>query len=287
MEAPSARKKAPGSMSRRDRERMLVQKEAHKRQQAGQVRRWIEEFDLNGTGRLERDELASLLHHLHPEVGAPTPEALDILIEKATEVRTYTMHLQGNKNGAIGPDAVLSVVTGYGMYLLASAAFDKRAAAQGGGVVSLGDLPAIMKELGKADGSDIEGSDVDFVMDCAASSLHGLDSASNISRDDLMPSLAAWKIAELEQVDEGGAGGETGAAGMAASALVDAGDAADDDRGAGAASNEGNDGGAAAGARAVPKAEDIADEPVDVGSSSHSGGRALPSKRSKSACIVS
>ena len=287
MEAPSARRKAPGALSRRDRERMLVQKEAHRRQQAGQIRRWIEEFDKTGSGRLERDELAALLQHLHPEVGAPAPEALDILIEKATEVRTYTMHLQGNKNGAIGPDAILNVVTGYGMYLLASAAFDKRAASQGGGVVSLRDLPAIMKELGKVDGSDIEGSDVDFVMDCAASSLHGIDSASNISREDLMPSLAQWKIAELEQVDESGAGGgEAGAGGAAASGIVDAADAED---AADSGSNEA-DGGADAGAAV---AEDIADAPVDVGSSSHGGGGgggggcALPSKRSKSACIVS
>ena len=195
MEPPS-RSKARGGMSRRDRDRLLVAKQASKRQQEEQVRRWIDQFDANCSGRLERNELAALLEHLHPEAGRPKEEALDILISNATEVRTYTMHLQGNRNAAIAPDKLIAVVSGYAMYLLASSAFDKR---QVEGVVSLSDLPSIMKELGKADGSDIEGSDVDFVMDCAASSLHGLDSASNISREDLMPAMAAWKVNELEQ----------------------------------------------------------------------------------------
>ena len=73
---------------------------------------------------------------------------------------------------------LMAVVSGYTMYLLASAAFDRR---QCEGVVALRDLPSLMKEANS--GQDCQATDVDFVVDCCASSLNG--SVSALSREEL------------------------------------------------------------------------------------------------------
>lgn len=82
-------------------------------------------------------------------------------------------------------------------YLLASAAFEARACE---GVVSLSELPSLMREANA--GVECEDRDVDFVYDCASSSRGGhLDSASCISREELIPAFAAWKIREISEQD--------------------------------------------------------------------------------------
>ena len=163
------------------------------RLQQEQIVRWLQQFDLNQSGKLERDELGALLMHLHPESGWPDSRALDLLITQATELRTYSLQLKGDPNGAVGRDMLMPVVSGYAMYLLAAAAFEKRACE---GVVALSDLPALMREANA--GIECKGADVDFVVDCASSSRGGhLDSASTISREDLIPAFAAWKITQI------------------------------------------------------------------------------------------
>jgi hypothetical protein len=198
MEEPTGRRKNLGVQHNRMRQRLLQARQVQLRAQQQQVRMWIERFDVNKSGRLEREELSALLESLHPEVGSPDSKALDLLITQATEVRTYSMHMRGDPNGAVGPNILMQVVNGYSMYVLASAAFDRH---QHGGVVALRDLPYLMKEA--TQGSDIEGSDVDFVVDCAASSLHGLDSASAMSREELLPAFAAWQLNQLESASAG------------------------------------------------------------------------------------
>ena len=87
----------------------------------------------------------------------------------------------------------MAVVSGYTMYLLASAAFDRR---QCEGVVALRDLPALMKEANA--GHNCEHEDVDFVVDCCSSSVNG--SVSALSKEELMPAFAAWTKALSEAV---------------------------------------------------------------------------------------
>ena len=87
----------------------------------------------------------------------------------------------------------MAVVSGYAMYLLASAAFDRR---QCEGVVALRDLPALMKEANA--GHACEHEDVDFVVDCCNSSING--SISALSKEELMPAFAAWTKALSEAV---------------------------------------------------------------------------------------
>jgi hypothetical protein len=191
--APAARRKKP--TSNKVRARLQQARLAQQRAKAEQLSEWMRRFDVNRSGALERDELSALLQHLHPEAGTPDPRALDLLITQATEIRTYSLQLSGNPNGAVGVDCLNGVVSGYAMFLLASAAFDRLSTE---GVVALRDLPGLMREAN--DGVACDSSDVDFVVDCCNSSVHGgLDSASAISREELMPAFAAWKLAQLEE----------------------------------------------------------------------------------------
>lgn len=174
---------------------------AHVRQQQVQAAEWLRVFDRNNSGRLERDELSELLTSLHPEVGVPTKEALDLLLTQATEIRTYSMHVKGDPNGSVGSNELMAVVSGYAMYILASAAFDRR---QCEGVVALRDLPALMKEANA--GHARQQADVDFVVDCCNSSLNGSISGTTLSREDLLPAFAAWTKAYSEVTSVHGGG---------------------------------------------------------------------------------
>jgi hypothetical protein len=136
--AQPRRRKAPSNKTRQARH---LQRLAQQRAQTEQVAEWIRRFDTNRSGKLERDELAVLLRHLHPEAGEPDPRALDLLITQATEIKTYSMQLKGNPHGAVGANCLNAVVRGYGMFLLASAAFDRLSCE---GVVALRDLPGLV-----------------------------------------------------------------------------------------------------------------------------------------------
>ena len=199
-------RKRLGKSSRIRHQRLLQAREIKRREQQEQVSRWLDQFDINHSGRLERDELSALLRHLHPECGQPDARALDLLLMLATEIKTYSLHIKGNPNGSVGADMLMPIVSGYATYLLASDVFENGAL---GSVVRLCDLPGLMRDANK--GVDCDKSDVDFVFDCAASSIGGLiDSESTVSREELqsmIPTFAAWKLsqrmgAELDALQE-------------------------------------------------------------------------------------
>ena len=199
-------RKRSGKSSRIRHQRLLQAREIKRREQQEQVSRWLDQFDTNHSGRLERDELSALLRHLHPECGQPDARALDLLLMLATEIKTYSLHIKGNPNGSVGPDMLMPIVSGYATYLLASEVFENGAL---GSVVRLCDLPGLMRDANK--GVDCDKSDVDFVFDCAASSIGGqIDSESTVSREELqsmIPTFAAWKLsqqmgAELDALQE-------------------------------------------------------------------------------------
>ena len=96
------RKRAPGIKHNATRVRVQQARQAHARQQQLQIGEWMRQFDVSQSGRLERSELSMLLAFLHPEVGHPSKEALDLLLTQATEIRTYSMHLHGDPNGSVG-----------------------------------------------------------------------------------------------------------------------------------------------------------------------------------------
>lgn len=176
----------------------MQQKRAH----SAQVVQWMKQYDINESGKLERDELCALLSSLHPD-SPPDARALDLLITQATEIQTYSMSLKGDPNGAVGPDSLMAVTCGYATYVLASAAFNKLDTG-GKGIIALRDLPSLMREA--SEGLDCDNSDVEFVMDSLTenASVNGLastirDDASSVSREELIPAFAAWKIAQLAQ----------------------------------------------------------------------------------------
>jgi len=205
----AAKKRAPGyrARARHQKARMLQQRE-----KAAQVSAWIKRFGKPGFGRLQREELSQLLLHLYPEAGPPDPSVLDLLIIQATEVRTFSIHLKGDPNGAVGHNMLMPLVSAYSMYLFASVAFDRRAV---DGVVALRDLPALMRDANQ--GMPCVEREIDFVMDCCSSSVApgmAFDQASVLARDDVLPTLQvmAMKISSGDSTgptagDEGGGQG--------------------------------------------------------------------------------
>ena len=93
------------------------------------LRSWFKEFDLNGNGELERDELSQLLLFLHPEnsptLNTPQHEALlDMLIERATSVDSYSLQLRGTKHGTVSRMAAEKTVQRYDAFIRQKATLD-------------------------------------------------------------------------------------------------------------------------------------------------------------------
>jgi len=128
----------------------------------------MKRFDLNRSGALEREELFDLLSHLHPE-HPPNGKALDLLIEKATEVRTYSMLVRGDSNGRVYPEKLFKVVGTYAAYVLADSAFARLD--HGTGVLRLKDLPALMSEARA--GAEARDDEVSFVLGSVAHTRNG------------------------------------------------------------------------------------------------------------------
>lgn len=80
---------------------LLRKREAERRARIyAEVEQWFQQFDENGDGMLQRDELKKLLSWLHPS-RPPTEANLDFFIAKATAIETASMRLAGNKDAAL------------------------------------------------------------------------------------------------------------------------------------------------------------------------------------------
>ena len=211
-------------------QRQRYKRQQRQKQQAYQIQAWLKRFDLNRSGALEREELAALLTHLHPEK-PPDSKALDLLIEKATEVRTYSMNMRGDRNGRVYPEKLFKVVGTYAAYVLADSAFARLD--HGTGVMLLKDLPALVSEArAAADGASTRDDEVSFVLGSVANTTHGdvgPDFADDVSiaasledcagggalkRDQLLPALARMSIhgkayaGHVEDISDGDSTGE-------------------------------------------------------------------------------
>ena len=80
------------------------------------LRSWFKEFDLNQDGELDRDELKQLLLFLHPEY-PPDDKLLDMLIERATSVESYSLNLSGSKDGRVSRMAAEKTIQRYDAYI--------------------------------------------------------------------------------------------------------------------------------------------------------------------------
>jgi len=183
--------------SQRRRRRVLRARQQQQQQARARVDEWISQFGAGTSQRLSRSEVSALLQHLHQQ--APDDDVLDLLFMQATEVRNYSTYLRGDPNQPLGNAELMKVVNGYATFLFASAAFQLRS--NGGGVISLRDLPSLIRE---ANDGVVDVPEIDFVMDvCLSGSMQGdFDAASEIGRQDVLPALqrVAMRITEEHAV---------------------------------------------------------------------------------------
>jgi hypothetical protein len=177
----------------RARQRKAARRMVQQRARAAQVATWIEQFGNPGHGRLEREELSQLLQHLVPEMGVPRAHVLDQLLIHATEVKTYSLHIRGDPYGSVRAELIMLTVSAYTTYCAVASAFDRRAGESG--MVSLRDLPALLREANK--GMPCDTRDFDYVMDCCAALLPmGLSLAPTtaLSRENVLSPFLANDI---------------------------------------------------------------------------------------------
>lgn len=77
-----------------------------------EVQEWFKRFDVNRSNKLERPELEALLTFLNPR-HPPTSEALDYILEKSTEISSFSMHIKGDANGAVDRASVRAALNRY------------------------------------------------------------------------------------------------------------------------------------------------------------------------------
>ena len=80
------------------------------------LRSWFKEYDLNDNGELDRAELTQLLLFLHPE-HPPDDALLDMLIERATAVESYSLQLRGSKDGVVSRMAAEKTIQRHDAYI--------------------------------------------------------------------------------------------------------------------------------------------------------------------------
>ena len=169
--------------------KMLRERDQEQRkQQREQIERWLGEFDANGDGKLQREELRALLTALNPS-RPPSDENLDYLIEKATAVESSSLRLKGDKNGAVTNHQIRPTVLRYGQYCKDEAYLDsvfERFDHDGNGELDDAELFYLLEEVAP-EGCTVEEADVRFVLDTCDANGDGV-----ITRDEVLPLVSTW-----------------------------------------------------------------------------------------------
>jgi calcium-binding protein CML len=153
-----------------------------------EVDQWFERFDTNGDGKLQRDELRALLTHLIPS-RPPTEANLDELIEKATAVETFSMHLPGNKSGDVAYRDTRTTVMRYYEFVKNQNYLDgvfRRYDLDGNGTLDEDELLEFLKAVAP-EGCEVDDADVAYVMEVGDTDGDGV-----ISRDEVIPMISKW-----------------------------------------------------------------------------------------------
>ena len=178
---------------------MLTKREAERRARIqAEIEVWFNQFDENGDGRLQRDELRALLTWLHPS-RPPTEENLDFLIEKATAIESSSMRIRGNKNGDVSWHDVRPCVLEYGDYCKDQSYIDsvfQRFDNDHSGELDAEELLLLLRSIAPEDIS-VDMSDVEYVLQ-----QFDLNSDGVIDRDELLPMLAKWAHIAFEKVEQ-------------------------------------------------------------------------------------
>ena len=176
----------------------LQRREAERRARIhAEIEVWFKEFDTNGDGRLQRDELKALLSWLHPS-RPPTEENLDFLIEKATAIESSTMRIPGNKNGEVTWHTVRPCVLDYGDYCKDQAYIEsvfRRFDLDESGELDQDELLKLLRSIAP-DGIDVDEADVLYVIEQFDTNSNGV-----IDKDELLPMLAKWSHIAYEKIE--------------------------------------------------------------------------------------
>ena len=179
--------------------KMLREREARRNAKIVQeVQSWFEQFDINGDGMLQRDELRALLTHLNP-YRPPTEDNLSWLLEKATEIRAASLKIPGNKDGAVSLHQARATVTRYHEYCKDQAYLDavfRKFDADGSGTLDEGELLPLLQRVAP-EGCIVDDSDVAYVLEAC-----DVDGDGVISREEVLPMISKWTqlaIGKLER----------------------------------------------------------------------------------------
>ena len=159
---------------------------------------WFNQFDENGDGRLQRDELRALLTWLHPS-RPPTEQNLDFLITKATAIESSSLTIPGNKDGDVSWHDVRPCVLDYGDYCKDQSYIDsvfQRFDSDLSGELDAEELLQLLRSIAPEEIS-VDMTDVEYVLQ-----QFDLNSDGVIDRDELLPMLAKWAHIAFEKVEE-------------------------------------------------------------------------------------
>ena len=153
-----------------------------------EVDEWFRKFDTNGDHKLQRDELCELLTWLHPS-RPPTDANLDLIIEKATAIETYSMKIAGDPNGSLSWHDVRPAVLQYNDYVKDQQYIDtvfERYDTDHSGELDASELLHLLQRIAPAH-LQVDESDVEYILQHFDS-----NSDSVIDRNELLPLLAKW-----------------------------------------------------------------------------------------------
>jgi len=161
-------------------------------QESKEKRRWDElfrQYDANGNGTLEREELAALLKHLDESGRAPTDAALDLLLKKAKP----SEEADGNASPArVTREMLQSALVKYAAYLrqqeLLDYCFEKYDVSRTG-ALNRSELANLMKDVTHDIGvvKPSQG-DIDFVLQRCGGEEH-----EAISREECLAAIGVWR----------------------------------------------------------------------------------------------
>ena len=178
---------------------MLTKREQERRARiTAEIEVWFNQFDENGDGRLQRDELRALLTWLHPS-RPPTEQNLDFLIRKATAIESSSLTIPGNKDGDVSWHDVRPCVLDYGDYCKDQSYIDsvfQRFDSDLSGELDAEELLQLLRSIAPEEIS-VDMTDVEYVLQ-----QFDLNSDGVIDRDELLPMLAKWAHIAFEKVEE-------------------------------------------------------------------------------------
>eukprot|EP00327_Prymnesium_parvum_P007506 CAMPEP_0182816602 /NCGR_PEP_ID=MMETSP0006_2-20121128/11023_1 /TAXON_ID=97485 /ORGANISM="Prymnesium parvum, Strain Texoma1" /LENGTH=465 /DNA_ID=CAMNT_0024942901 /DNA_START=266 /DNA_END=1663 /DNA_ORIENTATION=+ len=159
-----------------------------------EVESWFRDFDWNRSNKLEKDELMALLKHLNPR-HEPTPEAIDYLITKATEISTYSMHLKGDANSGVDRGNIRMVLKQYRAHIREQEYIDaifRKHDRDNRGKLNRKELLSLLNDA--VPGSSADDEDVDFIL-----AKCDLNKDRMIDRDELLPTLVVWRAIGVQK----------------------------------------------------------------------------------------